>query len=336
MTKFQLVVGTKSRKAGQEGAEMEERKGVAVIGWSLTVLLCAWLVCSTYPSPSRDEGFFCVATGAETLGYYERLFPLLKESGVSFVRIFPEWATIQPTQGSWNFTLVDSILNSAKENDLQVLGIFLYLAPWASSAPPDTKDPIALTRTFPIKDIRYWRDYVRGVVSHCKNKVKFWEVYNEFGSFSINGTPKDYAQLVRNAYEAAKEVDPQCKVGMGWNEFDLSSLWQVIEEGAGGYFDFVTVHPYAMLDRVMKGREEAFLGMMRNFRKMLKLTGQREDIPLWVTEVGYSAKEGDQISETKQAEALIKAYTLCAVQGLRKFFGLKGEDLTTGKEEVSG
>ncbi|MDW8026496.1 MAG: endo-1,4-beta-xylanase, partial [Armatimonadota bacterium] len=172
-----------------------------------------------------DEGFFCIATGAETLGYYHQLFPMLNEAKVSFVRIFPEWAHIQPEQGKWEFSLADNIVKSAKANNLQVLGIFLYLAPWASARPPST-------RAFPIKDIRHWRDYVREVVKRYKGEVKYWEVYNEFASFSENGTPKDYADLVRNAYEVAKEVDPTCKVGINWNEFDLSSLQQVIEQGA--------------------------------------------------------------------------------------------------------
>lgn len=277
----------------------------------------------------NESRFFCIATGAETLGYYQQLFPLLSEAKVSFVRIFPEWAHIQPEQSRWDFSLADSIVKSAKANNLQLLGIFLYLAPWASAKPPST-------RAFPIKDIRYWRDYVREVVNRYKDEVKYWEVYNEFGSFSENGTPKDYAELVRNAYEVAKEVDPTCKVGINWNEFDLSSLQQVIEQGASGHFDFVCVHPYAMLARVMKGREEAFVGMAKQFRRMLKLTKQKENIPLWVSEIGYQAVEEQIESEIKQAEALVKAYVLCASQGIEKVFWFEGRGPNYGSEGSFG
>ncbi|MFN4179535.1 MAG: endo-1,4-beta-xylanase, partial [Armatimonadota bacterium] len=277
----------------------------------------------------NEDGFFCIATGAETLGYYQQLFPLLSEAKVSFVRIFPEWAHIQPEQGKWDFSLSDNIVKSAKSSNLQILGIFLYLAPWASAKPPST-------RAFPIKDIRYWRDYVREVVKRYKDEVKYWEVYNEFGSFSENGTPKDYAELVRNAYEVAKEVDPTCKVGINWNEFDLSALQQVIEQGASGHFDFVCVHPYAMLARVMKGREEAFVGMVKQFRRMLKLTKQKENIPLWVSEIGYQAVEGQLETELKQAEALVKAYVLCAAQGIEKVFWFEGRGPNYGSEGSFG
>jgi len=299
-----------------------------VVGTAVLVSLAG--IAQFAGSRSQAEGgFFGIATGAETLGYYQQLFPLLNEANVSFVRIFPEWAHIQPEQGKWDFSLADSIVKSAKVSDLQILGVFLYLAPWASAKPPST-------RAFPIKDIRYWRDYVREVVKRYKGEVKFWEVYNEFGSFSENGTPKDYAELVRHAYEVAKEVDPTCKIGINWNEFDLSSLQQVIEQGADGHFDFVCVHPYAMLARVMKGREEAFLGMVGQFRRMLKLTGQRDDIPLWVSEIGYQAVERELDSELNQAEALVKAYVLCAVQGIEKVFWFEGRGPNYGQEGSFG
>lgn len=177
---------------------------------------------------------------------------------------------------------------------------------------------------------------MRGVLARYHNDIKYWEVYNEFAAFSRNGTPKDYAQLVVNAYEVAKEIDPTCKIGMNWNEFDMSSLQRVIEEGAGGHFDFVCVHPYAILDRVMKGREEAFLRMVKNFRKMLRITGQREDIPLWVSEIGRQAKENDEESERKQAEALVKAYTLCLVQGIERVFWFEGRGPDYGPEGSFG
>ncbi len=273
--------------------------------------------------PPGENNFFAIAPGAETAGYYPQLFPFLKEVGVGFVRAFPEWANIQPREGEWNFSLADAILKSAKDNGLQILALLHYLAPWVSAKPPST-------RAFPIKDIRYWRDFVREVVKRYHKDIKYWEVYNEFPSFSENGTPKDYAELLVNAYEVIKEIAPRCQVGMNWNEFDMSSLQRVIELGASGHFDFVCVHPYAILDRVMKGREEAMLGMMNNFKKMLKLTGQKGDIPLWVTEIGRPARD-EPLSEQRQAEALVKAYILCLVQGIERVFWFEGRGPSYGE-----
>lgn len=291
--------------------------------FSISLILTYCPVCA-----ESEEGFFGIATGAETLGYYSQLFPLLREAGVGFVRIFPEWAHIQPRESEWDFSLSDKIVKSAEENGLSILGIFLYLAPWVSAKPPST-------RAFPIRDIRYWRDYVREVVERYGKNIRYWEIYNEFASFSENGTPKDYAELVVNAYKVIKEIAPHCKVGMNWNEFDLSSLQKVIELGAGGHFDFVCVHPYAILDRVMKGREEAILGMINNFKRMLRLTGQKEDIPLWVTEIGMPARE-ESASEQRQATALVKAYVLCLVQGVEKVFWFEGRGPFYGEEGSFG
>ncbi|MBC7327401.1 endo-1,4-beta-xylanase [bacterium] len=296
--------------------------GFAMVKGHLLILPFLSLCFVSIIAFSGEANPYAIATGAETLGYYSQLFPLLREAGVSFVRIFPEWANIQPKENQWDFSLADDLVKCAKENDLQILGIFLYLAPWVSAKPPST-------RAFPIKDIRYWRDYVREVVKRYSQDIKYWEVYNEFAAFSENGTHKDYAELVINSYDVVKEIDPQCKVGLNWNEFDLSSLEKVIKLGAGGHFDFVCVHPYAILDRVMLGREEAILTMMENFKKMLRKTGQREDIPLWVTEIGIPATD-DPASEKRQAEALIKAYVLCLLQGIERIFWFEGRGPTYG------
>ena len=65
------------------------------------------------------------------------------------------------------------------------------------------------TRAFPIKDMQFWRDYVEGVVSRYHEDVRYWEVWNEFnGSFATNGSPRIYAEMVRDAYTTARKIDP--------------------------------------------------------------------------------------------------------------------------------
>ncbi|MGB9878094.1 MAG: hypothetical protein ACPLPS_10035, partial [bacterium] len=70
--------------------------------WFILLLTIGFLISAF---GQKEQGFFGIATGAETLGYYNQLFPLLKEAGVKWVRIFPEWAHIQPRENEWNFSL---------------------------------------------------------------------------------------------------------------------------------------------------------------------------------------------------------------------------------------
>ena len=289
-------------------------------------------VSGTLQLSAREAGSFGVASSGESFGDHARLFPLLGEAGVTMVRSFPEWASFQPTKGAWDFSAADALIGSARKNRIQIAGVFMYLAPWASSAAPREKDHGKRTRTFPIKDMRYWRDYVKGVVARYHKDVKYWEVYNEFNSsaFARKGSVKDYVQMVRGAYKAAREADPQCKIGIGCADVDISFLQQVIARGAAGHFDFVNVHPYSLMSAVMDGREPMFLQMAANLRKMLAKANQRRKIDL-CSEIGVASTDKPQ-AERKQAEAIAKAYTLCLAQGIDRVFWFEGRGRAYGPD----
>ena len=268
---------------------------------------------------------FGIASSGESFGDHARLFPLLREAGVGIVRSFPEWASFQPEKGKWDWSHADSLVESARKSQIEIAGLFCYLAPWASSAALGETDHGKRTRTFPIKDMQDWRDYVAGVVAHYRKDIQYWEVYNEFNSSAFNrgGTPRDYAEMVRQAYLVTRKANPECKIGIGCADVDLSFLEQAITQGAGGCFDFVNVHPYSLMGAAMSGREPAFLGMAANLRKVLAKTYQRPNIALWVSEIGVPSTDAPE-AEQKQAEAIVKAYVLCLAQGIERVFWFEG------------
>ncbi|MDU6747972.1 MAG: glycosyl hydrolase, partial [Bradyrhizobium sp.] len=181
-----------------------------------------------------------VASGAEWFNAYPQFMPVLRRAGVGWLRGFYEWQIIQPVPGRWNFTLPDALVRIARANDVHLVGVLAYLAPWASAD--------GGTRQFPIKDIRFWRDYVDGLVTRYHADIKYWEIWNEFnGSFAPGGTPAQYAELVREAAIAAKKIDPNAKIGMSVASFDVNFIDAAIKSGAAGHFDFVCVHPYEYL-----------------------------------------------------------------------------------------
>ena len=297
---------------------------------AVTLLVLASLGESPLCAADADAGFFGIASSGESFGDHRRLFPLLDEAGVSMVRSFPEWAAFQPEKGKWAWSHADALVQSARKNRIQIAGVLMYLAPWASSAAPDA-DHGSRTRTFPIKDMQSWRDYVEGVVTRYHSDITYWEVYNEFNSpaFARKATVKDYVAMVRDAYEVAKKVDPKCQIGIGCADVDLSFLEQAIVQGAGGHFDFINVHPYSLMGAVMDGREPVFLQTAANLRKMLAKTKQRSDIALWVSEIGVTSTDQPE-TERKQAEAIAKAYVLCLAQGIERVFWFEGRGRAYG------
>src|SRR5260370_36008486 len=132
-------------------------------------------------------------------------------AGVKWVSIFPDWNQIQPSAGTWNWPLMDSMLNVAASNNLNISGLFLYNASWLN---PNT-------HTFPTNDYPAWSAYVSNVVRHAAGRVRYWEVWNEPENFTTGGTSADYARVVTNAYNAAKAADPNAQVGLNAASVDI-------------------------------------------------------------------------------------------------------------------
>ncbi|MBN1508128.1 MAG: endo-1,4-beta-xylanase [Sedimentisphaerales bacterium] len=261
------------------------------------------------------ETAFGMATSAESRGEHAALYPELKAAGVTLMRAWPEWGRIQPGQGQWNWSECDALLRSARGNDIELVGGLWYLANWAAT---DGK--------FPLQDVNDWFDYVYAMASRYRGVVNYWECWNEFnGAFARGGKVADYVQLLEHAYRAAKQADPNCRVGISCASVDITFFEQVIAGGAGDCFDFLCIHPYESFSTLVQdGQVMAFLNMRKTVLEML----YAHHLPMkevWITESGDPAKAGDAADEQLQAESLVKLYTLGFAQGIDKVFWFEGK-----------
>ena len=284
------------------------------IGKQVGAFGVAAVVSAMAPATAAAEGGspWGMASGAEDSGKYPRFLPMLRGAGVTWMRYFQEWAPIQPAKGEWNWEWSDNFVRANRENNIQLTGIFLYFARWASSD--------GGTRGFPVKDIEDWKTYVAACVGRYKDDITWWEVWNEGNSpaFNKHGSPKDYADLVAAAHTAGKAANPDAKFGITCAAFDLHYFDQAIKAGAAGHFDYVCVHPYNAIGYVF-GSEHYYMAMARSVRNMLAANGQDADMPIWMTETGLSAT-GAPEQELKQANALARSHILNLAQGIEKTF----------------
>jgi polysaccharide biosynthesis protein PslG len=281
-------------------------------------------------NPRVDVSPWGIASGAEWLSDFPKFNPLLRTAGVQWLRAFYEWQAIQPTPGQFNWAETDRLLANAKANGLHLTHVFAYLASWASAD--------GGTRKFPIKDMQFWRDYVSAVVARYHKDVKYWEVWNEFnGSFAENGNAALYAELVKEASIAAKKIDPTAQIGMSVANFDVTFLDAAIKAGAAGYFDYICVHPYEKLGAIADNGEVDFLAMVPTLRHMLAANNLRNDMPLWITEIGAQAPTKPQRqADMRQAVTLAKAYLLSLASGFQRVFWFEARGPTYGDQTDHG
>lgn len=299
---------------------------------ALAAALClaAGLAAAEPPAPAATCPWgFC--SSAEWFGEYPRFIPLMAQAGVRWLRGFPEWHTVQPKKGEWNWKPADDLVACARANGMRLTGGLWYFASWATTD--------GGMRTAPLKDVADWAAYAGAAAQRYRSDIREWEVYNEFnGSFANSrNKPKDYADLVVAASTAIKAVDPALRVGISCANFDLGFFDGAIKAGAAGKFDFVCVHPYENLGTLADGGEPGYLSMAGNLRKMLKANGQREDIALWITEFGLQSKTGpDAAQDALQAEVLVKGFVLALAQGFERIDWFEARGPSYGKDTDHG
>src|SRR5688572_6757420 len=91
----------------------------------------------------------------------------MKEAGVGFVRMDFLWSDIEPEQGRFDFERYDSIVNAIRQAGIGVLGVLHYNPSWKIGPWNQPPDPQA------------YEAYARAVVHHFKNRVRYWEIWNE-------------------------------------------------------------------------------------------------------------------------------------------------------------
>ena len=145
--------------------------------------------------------------------------------------------------------------------------------------------------------------YARATVAHFKDRVKYWEVYNEPNIHFWTGPKEMYPELVKAAYAAIKGEDPEATViAISTSGVDDEFIQMCMD--AGMPFDALGVHPYrSSFD------EGPFLD---DLSRASSLAGGR---PIWITEVGWNTSIGEQ-DERSQALLLARCYLTSALSGV--------------------
>lgn len=249
------------------------------------------------------------------------------ELQVGWDRILFYWNEIQPTgPDDWNtLHVLEEWLVDAQENDRMVMGLLKNTPPWATDGEPFSGVPRGLY--LPIDDPdNLWAGYVRKVVEYYAPRgVHHWIVWNEpeiapavYGH-EFAGTTQDYFQLLKVAYQVAKENDPQAVVHLaGWSYWhdprwlDKFLRVAVADPDAAQnnyFFDTITLHIYFRVETVEELVEETW--------KIQERYGLRK--PIWINETNASPnldpawpvdRPAFQVDLDQQAWYIIQAYAL--------------------------
>ncbi len=267
----------------------------------------------------------CIAQGLwPGGGTTERRRELVRGTGAAVIRLDFRWDAIEPERGRLVFDGHDAMVDAAREDGLEVLGILAYGNPWASASsegdpfvPPD--DPADFAR------------YAGAVAGHFAGRVTRWEIWNEqnagyrFWRPSLHGDAAAYGRLLAAAASAVHAACDDCVVvagGLFFHEQVVNGALEFTrdlldaEPTAYERVDAVGLHPYPVYPPrdppELDGPGARSIGaMLADLDAVLASHGASR--PIALTELGWPAF--DVIDEEAQAHLLSRAMLLGAALG---------------------
>lgn len=208
----------------------------------------------------------------------EKAARMMRDVGVGMVRMDFLWQDVEPRRGEFDFARYDRIVDILSANGIEILGILDYSADWASPT-GQWNDPA--------EDNSAFVAYAARVAGRYKDRVRYWEIWNEPDSpvyWKRQDSLAGYCRLLREAYAALKAVDPGCTVLNGGLTYELSKVNQLYDNGGKGYFDALNIHIFE--NPCNPGpAEKRVSAYVRACARIMARNGDG-DKKIWVTETG--------------------------------------------------
>lgn len=257
----------------------------------------------------------------------ERALKTLRAAGVTWIRDDFDWATVQPTPTSYDWTRPDLLMRAAARARVHVLAIIGYSARWAASI---SRDEISAPR----QDAEY-AAYARRVVLRYGPNGEFWRMHRKLRPMPLTAVelwnepwawwywhpqpdPDRYARLSHAAAVAIRRAKPHTTILIAGDAFTYER-----DESFRPFIERVLAADPALSTLVSAYSIHLYSGRRgpadktgeQRFRfDRITLTSQAIRLqqavkPIWVTEFGWSTASAveEGVPEATQARNTIEA-----------------------------
>ncbi|MBI2299506.1 MAG: hypothetical protein HYU66_11290 [Armatimonadetes bacterium] len=119
-----------------------------------------------------------------------------------------QWFEVEPRPGQR--LLPDVQTEHMRQHGYQLLGTLARTPPWAGK---EVGASYGSWVASPPRSLDEFRAYVRDTVTHYRDRIHCWEIWNEpYGSGFFAGPPEEYAEVLKAGSEACRAADPRCTV----------------------------------------------------------------------------------------------------------------------------
>ena len=259
----------------------------------------------------------------------QRTCEMVRQMGSPWIVEYFPWGYYESSKGRYDWSHPDLVIDHATAQGLTVLARIDFVPEWAR--PEDT--------TFRHLDADHYGDYaafVAAFAARYAGRVEHLIIWNEPNlSFEWGYRPPDpeaYTELLRQAYLAAKEANPDVEVlmaglapttapeGNPWGLNDLIFLQRVYDAGGGEWMDGLAVHAYGLTFPADEPPDPSQINFRRaELTREVMVANGAGDVPIYITEGGWNdnprwtkaVRPYQRIGYTLQAYELAESWPWC-------------------------
>jgi hypothetical protein len=186
----------------------------------------------------------------------EQLLDRAAALGVKWIRLSPSWGEVERKKGEYDWQAADALLAGAVKRGLTPFVLISGGNRLYGGLPPTHND----------EAFAAWSRFVEAMVARYKDRVGYWEIWNEPnlpGFWRPEPQPAEYARLLKQAARIIRRLDPRARIiGGVLSKVDLEFTEAFLKEGAGDSLDILCYHPYNSVpeddvERILALREVA-------------------------------------------------------------------------------
>lgn len=268
-----------------------------------------------------------------------RTLDLMRQTGVSTVRIMVPWAFVQPAPDRWDWGVVDTMVDGAQARGIAVLAAVNSTPVWA--APPG---PVPYSAR---PDSAAYAEFASMVASRYRGRISAYEVWNEPNSvlfWTPNPDPAAYTEMLKAAYPRIKAADPSATVvGAGLAPvFSFGALTMSPAEfmkgmyaaGAKGNFDAMAYHPYLYTLKFSEGggQPESPLSQVTAMYQVMADNGDGGKA-IWCTEYGEPTSVVDEATQADYIRDLIAKWRTLPFGGPVYIYSTRDRNTGSGVDQ---
>jgi hypothetical protein len=230
------------------------------------------------------------------------------------------WHHIESTQGTYNWTYTDYVVNQSVAANVDPLMVVYGSPSWANGTPTSTasyylyvpQDAAAFATW-----VSEYATFMSAAATRYKGRVKKWELWNEENQhYFWKPAPnvQQYVTWYNAVYAAIKAADPTCTVSVGGitglsagpaSDYQgttfLSDLY-----AAGLQPDAIAIHPYSNYSPSTTQAYQNSFSDIALVHKIMLANGQA-NTPLWLTEWGWS---NSSVGASTVAQYITQSFTM--------------------------